>query len=206
MALCRSLVVLVGFLLVMATGGVADAGTTQSVRGGDIFFANGQRCTVGVTVRGGFLAAGHCGAVGTVVTAPNQATLGTVQASDGYLVWVVLASGWTPVGMVGAIAVLGSQDAPVGSSVCRTGSTTGWRCGTLQQRNAALTTPQGTVYGLVKAGICGEPGDTGGVLFAGGQVQGLLLGGSGNCSSGGTSYYKPVNPFLRAHGLRLLTS
>ena len=37
------------------------------------------------------------------------------------------------------------------------------------------------------------------------QAQGMTSGGSGNCSSGGTTYYQKVNEALSAYGLTLVT-
>ena len=53
--------------------------------------------------------------------------------------------------------------------------------------------------------MCAEPGDSGGSLIAGTQAQGVTSGGSGNCSSGGTTYFQPVNEILSAYGLTLTT-
>ncbi len=54
--------------------------------------------------------------------------------------------------------------------------------------------------------MCAEPGDSGGSLLAGNQAQGVTSGGSGDCTSGGTTYFQPVNEILQTYGLRLLTS
>nr|WP_308167771.1 trypsin-like serine protease [Catellatospora tritici] len=54
--------------------------------------------------------------------------------------------------------------------------------------------------------MCAEPGDSGGSLIAGSQAQGVTSGGSGNCTSGGTTYFQPVNEILQAFSLTLMTS
>ncbi len=59
--------------------------------------------------------------------------------------------------------------------------------------------------GLIRTNVCAEPGDSGGSLIAGSQAQGVTSGGSGNCSSGGTTYFQPVNEILGAYGLTLVT-
>jgi streptogrisin C len=105
----------------------------------------------------------------------------------------------------GAIAVEGLQEAPVGSSVCRSGITTGLRCGTITARNVTVNYVQGAVAGLTRTTACAEPGDSGGPFLTGGQAQGTLSGGSGNCAVGGVSFFQPLNPVLRAYRLRLLT-
>ncbi|GLZ33508.1 hypothetical protein Lesp02_56960 [Lentzea sp. NBRC 105346] len=181
------------------------------VIGGNAYYINGNtRCSVGFSVSGGFVTAGHCGTSGATTTQPSGTFRGSSFPGNDYA-WVQVASGNTPQPLVnnyagGNVTIAGSQDAPVGSTVCRSGSTTGWHCGTIQARNASVTYPQGTVNGLIQTTVCAEPGDSGGSLVAGDQAQGVTSGGSGNCSSGGTTYFQPVNEILQAYGLTLLTS
>src|SRR5690606_32628331 len=104
------------------------------------------------------------------------------------------------------VEVTGSVQALVGASVCRSGSTTGWHCGTIQQHDTSVTYPEGRVNGLTRTTVCAEPGDSGGPYLAGSQAQGVTSGGSGNCTSGGTTYYQPVNPVLSEFGLTLTTA
>ncbi|WP_435824250.1 carbohydrate-binding protein [Micromonospora echinofusca] len=106
----------------------------------------------------------------------------------------------------GTVPVAGSVEAAVGAAVCRSGSTTGWRCGTIQQKNASVTYPEGTVTGLTRINACAEPGDSGSSWISGNQAQGVTSGGSGNCTSGGTMYFQPVNAILAAYGLTLVTA
>ena len=104
------------------------------------------------------------------------------------------------------MTVGGSAEAAVGASVCRSGSTTGWRCGTIQAKNQTVRYSQGAVYGMTRTNACAEPGDSGGSWISGNQAQGVTSGGSGNCSSGGTTYFQPVNEILSRYGLSLVTS
>ncbi|KAA2253869.1 S1 family peptidase [Solihabitans fulvus] len=185
------------------------------VRGGDAYYINGnERCSVGFSVNGGFVSAGHCGTPGSTTAGVNQAAQGTFQASTfpgrDYS-WVAVNSSWTPRGVVndysgGEVTVAGSTESPVGSSVCRSGSTSGWHCGTVQEQNASVTYPEGTVNSLTRTNACAEPGDSGGSWLTGQQAQGVTSGGSGDCTSGGTTYFQPVNPILAAYGLTLITS
>ncbi|MDC0712357.1 S1 family peptidase [Stigmatella sp. ncwal1] len=183
------------------------------VRGGDPFFVGGARCTVGFSVQGGFITAGHCGPAGATVTGYNGVVMGTIQASlfpGGDYAWVVTNSSWTPQPWVNKLngsnaIVTGAQAAVVGASVCRAGPTTGWRCGTVTARNATVNYAQGSVHGLVRTNVCSEPGDSGGPWMSGSQAQGMTSGGSGNCTSGGQSYFQPVQPVLSAYGLILKT-
>lgn len=40
-------------------------------------------------------------------------------------------------------------------------------------------------------------------MAATGTVLGILSGGSGNCTTGGTSYYQPILEILAAYGLSI---
>ncbi len=60
--------------------------------------------------------------------------------------------------------------------------------------------------GLSRSNACAEPGDSGGSWISGNQAQGVTSGGSGNCSSGGTMWFQPVNEILQVYGLSLTTS
>ena len=139
---------------------------------------------------------------------------GTFQASTfpgRDYAWVRVDAGNTPRPLVnnysgGTVSVAGATEAAVGAAVCRSGSTSGWHCGTIQQKNASVTYAEGTVSGLTRTNACAEPGDSGGSWLAGNQAQGVTSGGSGNCTSGGVMYFQPVNPILAAYGLTLLTS
>jgi streptogrisin C len=124
--------------------------------------------------------------------------------------WVAVNSNWVPQPWVnnyagGNVTVAGSTEAAVGASVCRSGSTTGWRCGTIQAKNQTVNYAEGSVSGLTRTNACAEPGDSGGSWLSGQQAQGVTSGGSGNCSIGGTTYFQPVNEILSAYGRQLVT-
>jgi len=206
--------------LVAAAGLPADAVTLTTapeaprtlidVIGGNAYYINARsRCSVGFAVTGGFVTAGHCGATGATTTSPSGTFRGSSFPGNDYA-WVQVAAGNTPRGLVnnwsgGTVRVTGSQRAAVGAYVCRSGSTTGWRCGTVQAYNATVRYAQGTVTGLIRTSVCAEPGDSGGSLVAGTQAQGVTSGGSGSCRTGGTTYFQPVDEILQAYGLRLVT-
>ena len=83
----------------------------------------------------------------------------------------------------------------------RSGSTTGVRSGWVTALNATVNYAEGSVSGLIRTTVCAEPGDSGGSLFAGTTALGLTSGGSGNCSSGGTTYFQPVTEALSRYGV-----
>ena len=200
----------------VSASAVRYATTTEAPRplidviGGNAYnIGSGTRCSVGFSVNGGFVTAGHCGSTGASTSNPSGTFRGSSFPGNDYA-WVQVAAGNTPRGLVnnysgGTVSVAGSQDAPVGATVCRSGSTTGWHCGTVQARNSSVSYPQGTVTGLIQTTVCAEPGDSGGSLLAGTQAQGVTSGGSGNCRTGGTTYFQPVNEILQVYGLTLVT-
>lgn len=188
------------------------------VRGGDRYYIGSlnQFCSVGFAVVGGFVTAGHCGAPGEATFGYNQiGQQGTVRArvfpgSD--YGWVAVNGNWATASWVnsygyvaGNVSVTGAQEALVGAAVCRSGSRTGWHCGTIGARNATVAYPQGVVNGLTRTNVCAEAGDSGGSWLAGQQAQGVTSGGSGNCAAGGTTYFQPIAPILAAYGLTLIT-
>ncbi|WP_275001958.1 S1 family peptidase [Promicromonospora iranensis] len=183
--------------------------TLINVVGGNAYYIGGSRCSVGFSATGGFVTAGHCGSRGATTSQPS----GTFQVSSfpgNDYAYVNTGTDDTLIGAVnnyngGTVNVAGSSAAAVGATVCRSGSTTGWHCGTIQALNSSVTYPQGTVSGLIRTNVCAEPGDSGGSLLAGTQAQGMTSGGSGNCSSGGTTYFQPVGEALSAAGVSLIT-
>ncbi|MBM7113653.1 ricin-type beta-trefoil lectin domain protein [Archangium primigenium] len=183
------------------------------IRGGDAYYPGNARCSIGFAVNGGFVTAGHCGGVGTNTTGSGVAQ-GTVRGSTfpgKDQAWVQTNGSWVAQPWVnnyagGVANVAGSNEATVGSSVCRSGSTTGWRCGTIQARGATINYANGPVYGAVQTNACAEGGDSGGSWISGDQAQGVTSGGSGNCSTGGTTFFFPLKPILQEYGLTLKTS
>ncbi|MBK0865672.1 MAG: S1 family peptidase [Saccharopolyspora sp.] len=179
------------------------------VIGGNAYYNGSTRCSVGFPVQGGFVSAGHCGKQGEATTQPSGTFVGSSYPDNDYS-FVQTGPGETPQPLVndyagGSVGVAGSAEAAEGASVCRSGSTSGWHCGTVQAKNQSVRYPQGVVSGLTRTDVCAEPGDSGGSFLAGDQAQGVTSGGSGNCSLGGTTYFQPVNEILGAYGLTLLT-
>ncbi|WP_411576467.1 alpha-lytic protease prodomain-containing protein [Streptomyces mutabilis] len=187
--------------------------------GGDAYYINGQaRCSIGFSVtkdqQQGFATAGHCGEPGATTTGSDETEQGTFQASTfpgKDMAWVGVNADWTATPDVYGeggrkVQVAGSVEALVGASVCRSGSTTGWHCGTVQQHDTSVSYPEGTVDGLTETTVCAEPGDSGGPFVAGTQAQGTTSGGSGDCTNGGTTFYQPINPLLSDFGLTLKTT
>ncbi len=192
--------------------GTFAAGTV----GGDPYYTGNVRCSIGFSVHGGFVTAGHCGRAGAGVSGWDGSYIGTFQGSsfpDNDYAWVSVGSGWWTVpvvlgwGTVSDQLVRGSNVAPVGASICRSGSTTHWHCGTVLAHNETVNYSDGSVvHQLTKTSVCAEGGDSGGSFISGDQAQGVTSGGWGNCSSGGETWFQPVNEILNRYGLTLHTA
>ena len=188
--------------------------TFATVLGGDAYLINrSSRCSVGFSVTTGFVSAGHCGSAGASATTSSGASLGTFSGSvfpgSADMSYIRTVSGTTLRGSIngygqGTLPVSGSTAAASGASICRSGSTTGVHCGTVRALGATVTYSQGRVTGLTQTSVCAEPGDSGGSFYSGSQAQGVTSGGSGNCNSGGTTYFQPVNEILSTYGLTLV--
>ncbi|PUB26303.1 streptogrisin C [Promicromonospora sp. AC04] len=191
----------------------------RDIRGGDEFHrptGDGwvTLCSIGFAVSGGFVTAGHCGSTGNAVNAPDGAALGTYRGSTfpGHdWAWVGTNSNWTPTPTVnnyagGTVSVAGSAEQGIGASVCRSGRTTGWRCGVIQEKNVTINYGDGDIPGMATGSACAEGGDSGGSVISGNQAQGVTSGRIGDCSTNGRFIYQPVNPILSNYGLQLTTT
>ncbi|MEO3977949.1 S1 family peptidase [Streptomyces sp. CAU 1734] len=189
---------------------------SKLIAGGQAIHAGGGRCSLGFNVRSGntyyALTAGHCTEIGSTwyTNSSNTTLLGTrtgssfpvndygiirhssASAADGR-VWLYNGS---------YRDITSAANATVGQSVQRSGSTTGLRSGRVTGLNATVNYGGGdVVYGMIQTNVCAEPGDSGGSLFSGTTALGLTSGGSGNCSTGGTTFFQPVTEALSAYGV-----
>ncbi|MFI6512774.1 S1 family peptidase [Streptosporangium sp. NPDC050855] len=187
--------------------------------GGNAFYIGvTRRCSIAFPVlkgaQSGFVTAGHCGAKGMSTTGFNRVAQGVFQASDfpaDDYAWVSVTPAWTATpavdnGQGGTVPVAGAKPAIEGASVCRAGSTTDFHCGLIQQHDASIAYPQGTVFGLTRTTVCAEGGDSGGAFISADQAQGIASGGSGDCNLGGVTYFQPILEVLSAYGLELRTT
>ncbi|HZV22480.1 MAG TPA: S1 family peptidase [Luteimonas sp.] len=196
-------------------------------------------CSIGFNVSQGstpgFVSAGHCGDAGEPVYLEGSAgtgpqwtigpKVGTFAASSfpnpgqtgNDWSWIRVDAGNTLQPVVygwgsGNVTVHGSTEAAIGAAVCRSGRTSGWRCGTIEAKNQTVNYSSGeTILNLTRTTACSEGGDSGGSFITGpGQAQGVLSGGSGSCkgklpNSRTRSYFQPLLPILSAYNLSLLT-
>jgi len=189
------------------------AGTlTPFISGGDAVYADSWRCSLGFNVRNSagasyFLTAGHCtsGAGNWYTSSAHSTVLGPTSGASfpGNDYGIVRYTNTTIAkpGAVGSQDITRAANATVGQSACRRGSTTGIHCGQVLAVNATVNYAEGTVTGLIRTNICAEPGDSGGSLYSGNTALGLTSGGSGNCSSGGTTFFQPVVEALNRYGV-----
>ncbi|MFD5250073.1 S1 family peptidase [Amycolatopsis sp. NPDC058340] len=216
MRLPRSLSCLV-LALGLALPSTAQASAPAPLGGGSVLQSSAAtRCTAGfAAVQGkvGYLiASSACGKPGDTIRSAGRVVGVVVGAqtppTGAIVIRVTNTTDWRLVGSIPPteprVTITGSVEAPVGASVCRYGATTGWHCGIIQAKNVSITFPEGTLTGLTRTNVCAEPGDNGGPFVSGTQAQGVLVGGTGNCSSGGSTFFYPVNRVLSAYGLTIL--
>jgi hypothetical protein len=196
------------------------AGTlTKYIAGGDAIYGGGSRCSLGFNVRNSagttyFLTAGHCTNIASTWYAnSSQSTVlgnrvGSSFPGNDYGIVQYTNTSISKPGTVNLYNgstqdITSAANAYVGEAVKRSGSTTGLRSGSVTALNATVNYAQGTVTGLIRTTVCAEPGDSGGALFDGTKALGLTSGGSGNCSSGGTTYFQPVTEALSVYGVNV---
>ena len=153
--------------------------TTAFMDGGDLI--NGSSCSAGFnlknasTGRGYLLTAGHCVSAGSTLRGQGGAVFGAVLESWFPTYDDALARNDSGGGFVqgpwvdtnpsngSIITVRSYTDAPVGTTVCKSGITTRWTCGRITAKNETVTLDgTKTVYGLTRHSACVEKGDSGG--------------------------------------------
>ncbi|MFT7866607.1 MULTISPECIES: S1 family peptidase [Amycolatopsis] len=187
--------------------------------GGDAIFAGGARCSLGFNVTTnsgpGILTAGHCAAAGrrwslTQGGRPVATLKRSTFPGNGDFALLTYDNAATNAPSVvdtgggRTVAIARAAAAQVGRQVSRMGSTTGLHSGRVTALNATVNYPEGRVTGLIQTTVCAEPGDSGGSLFSGdGSAIGITSGGSGNCRTGGVTFFQPVTTALAAVSARI---
>jgi streptogrisin B len=198
-----------GALRVERTSGKFD----KYISGGDAIYASSWRCSLGFNVRNSAgtyyaLTAGHCtdGAGTWWTNSSHTTTIGPTAGSsfpvNDYGIIRYSNTALSHPGTVGSQDITSAGNPTVGQYVTRRGSTTGIHSGYVTGLNATVNYGGGdVVYGMIQTSVCAEPGDSGGPLYAGTKALGLTSGGSGNCTSGGTTFFQPVTEALSAYGV-----
>nr|WP_189039007.1 S1 family peptidase [Streptomyces daqingensis] len=185
---------------------------TKYIAGGEAITTGGARCSLGFNVQDSSgtkyaLTAGHCTNIGSSWSIGT--TVGSSFPGNDY----GLIQHSNPSAADGRVSlyngsyqeITGAGNATVGQSVQRSGSTTGLHGGSVTGLNATVDYgPDGVVTGMIQTNVCAEPGDSGGALFSGSTALGLTSGGSGNCSSGGVTFFQPVPEALSAYGVSII--
>ncbi|PWU61523.1 serine protease, partial [Micromonospora globispora] len=196
----------------------SEAGVlSPRINGGQAIYGGGYRCSLGFNVRNSagtyyFLTAGHCTNLSSSwYTNSSQSTYigpraGTSFPGNDYGIVRYSNTALAHPGTVylyngSSQDITGAGNAYVGQAVKRSGSTTGVHSGSVSATNATVNYAEGSVYGLIKTNVCAEGGDSGGSLFAGSTALGMTSGGSGNCTTGGTTYFQPVTEALSVYGV-----
>ncbi|WP_399093120.1 S1 family peptidase [Streptomyces sp. BBFR2] len=181
------------------------------ISGGDAIYAPSWRCSLGFNVRSGstyyFLTAGHCtdGNPPWYSNSSHTTSIGPTAGSSfpGNDYGIVKYTGSVShEGTVGGQDITSAATPGVGQTVTRRGSTTGTHSGKVTALNATVNYGNGDIVsGLIQTTVCAEPGDSGGPLYSGTTALGLTSGGSGDCTSGGTTFFQPVTEALSAYGV-----
>ncbi|WP_455567641.1 S1 family peptidase [Streptomyces bacillaris] len=208
--------------VVEGLGGKAELKKTEGefkplIAGGDAIFGSGSRCSLGFNVvKDGepyFLTAGHCTeSVASWSDSQGGQAIGTTEGSSfpendyGLVKYTSDIAHPSEVNLYDGSTqqITEAGDATVGQAVVRSGSTTQVHDGEVTALDATVNYGNGDIVnGLIQTTVCAEPGDSGGALFAGSTALGLTSGGSGNCSSGGTTFFQPVPEALAAYGAEI---
>ncbi|MEJ8634054.1 S1 family peptidase [Streptomyces sp. NPDC006475] len=208
--------------VVKGLGGKAELKKTAGefkpfISGGDAIHSGGGRCSLGFNVvKDGephFITAGHCGQAGSQWSdSAGGAPIGEMvdsQFPDNDFALVKYSGSTEHPSEVNLYngssqAITKAGEATVGMQVQRSGSTTQVHDGEVTGLDATVNYGNGDIVnGLIQTTVCAEPGDSGGSLFAGDTAVGLTSGGSGDCSSGGETFFQPVPEALQAFGAEI---
>lgn len=189
------------------------------IGGGSILYnplgGTANQCVVSFAAAGpahDYLIAGAgCGATPSTLLYSGNVPVGPVVGglNSGYVVVAVTnTAAWDVVGWInapgGKYPIAGSAETPVGGRVCQLSHTAGIQCGTVIAKNVTVSYPEGTISGLTRTDICPRPRSI--AYVTGNQLQGVPAGGgSGICTTPGTSFFFPANRILSSYGLTLIT-
>ncbi|MER6211447.1 S1 family peptidase [Streptomyces sp. NPDC001642] len=186
------------------------------IAGGDAISGSGGRCSLGFNVvKGGapyFITAGHCTQAISTWSDSSGNEIGTNEQSSfpdndfGLVKYTSDVAHPSAVDLYNGSSqtITHAADATVGEKVTRSGSTTQVHTGTVTGLDATVNYGNGDIVnGLIQTDVCAEPGDSGGSLFDGDAAIGLTSGGSGDCTSGGETFFQPVTEALSTFGAQI---
>jgi streptogrisin C len=197
-----------------------SARTYADVIGGGGFSIGDARCSIGFAAVGQngtkhLITAGHCTRNGGVVVADGL-ELGRVNGgtfdTDGDFGLIDVTDPDTQITPFvdtrdgGPITVTGTEPAPLGASICRSGTTSGFACGEITTLDETVNYGEGElVRGLTRTSVCAEAGDSGGSVVSGTQAQGVISGGIGDCATGGVTFFQPIIEAATKLGVTVVT-
>ncbi|MGC5286221.1 S1 family peptidase [Micromonospora sp. DT231] len=172
-------------------------------------------CSVGFTATdytfNYIITAGHCTQGYPHWTLPNGQDVGPSLESnypenDYGLIWMNGPSVWAT-GVINlwnntTRSIHGWATAVTGLSVCNSGKTTGFRCGSVLRTNVTVNGAGGTVRQMVETNICTLGGDSGGPLFASNTAYGLNSHANrvgSQCNSTPRTWHQPVGEAITGY-------
>ncbi|WP_049572611.1 S1 family peptidase [Streptomyces sp. SBT349] len=187
------------------------------LQGGEPIYSTAGRCAAGFNGTAGgqdvLITAGHCtsafptwyaDSAGTALIGPTAAS--SFPGNDYGLIRYVssLSRPGTVICNGQVIDIIGARNPTIGETLW-VAAPTGCTSGGVTALN--LTINYGgadIVHGLGRLTACTEPGSSGAPVFTmSGYAVGIVSGGSGNCSTGGTTYFQPILEILNAYGVTL---
>ncbi|MDX6264108.1 MAG: hypothetical protein QOH84_5796 [Kribbellaceae bacterium] len=190
---------------------------TKFVNGGGGIYGGEWTCSAGFNVTRSrkyyMLTAGHCGRDATTwySDASHRNLVGTVLRpsfpGNDYAL-IVYRAGLVPGGSVSLYNgksqnILKAANPGLGQTVYRSGVTSGLHGGKVTGVNATVVYDEGAVGNLIRTNVCADPGDSGGPLFYRTYAYGLTSGGTGDCASGGVTFFQPVIEAMNAYGVNV---
>lgn len=179
-----------------------------------IYGSDDSECSLGFNVRRGavfyFLTAGHCTESAGTWYLSNDAVAGVRAGSsypgNDYGIVRYTNSRVRKDGMVYLYNgyrrdITGMGTPVVGTTVERSGITSGRRRGRITGLNTVVYYGNDRLTGMIQTNVCSEPGDSGGPLFRGSAALGLTSGGWGDCRRGGETWFQPVIEPVRRYGV-----
>ena len=188
--------------------------------GGDAILGPGFRCSAAFIARRSngetvMITAGHCTESRPSFTTSGGTLIGPtiITSFPGNDYGVVRVNNPTAVnaqGLIrnggGTVDITSSGNPVVGSTACKSGSTTGTTCGRINSNGNTVNYGGGDIVnGMTFSNMCTQPGDSGGGLFTGSTARGIVSGGTvGGCTSTSISIFNPVQEALNAAGANVL--
>lgn len=103
------------------------------------------------------------------------------------------------------LAVTGMSAAIVGASLCKSGATTGWTCGTIQYVDYPLNV-SGSQVNSILATTCVQGGDSGGSALIGQTAVAITSSSVTSPACGATNYFSGFFPLISGNGSASFTA